>query len=68
MNKILVLVIFVHYLLAFQSCLVDSINWQTGGWAFACDFTNNDLKNAKTISSQCGPTWYAFYGFRLIVD
>ena len=43
--------------LVFETTFVQSqIQWQSGGWAFACDFKNSDLKNAKTSGSQCGPT------------
>ena len=31
------------------------INWNGNNWAFACDFKNNDLANAKTSGSECGP-------------
>ena len=42
-------------LLTFQSSLVQSIQWQQGGWANGCDFVGQDLSNAQVPASQCGP-------------
>ena len=50
-----------------------SINWQPTGWAFACDFINNDLQNVIIAAPQCGPrcvstsgcthfTWTSYQG------
>ena len=52
-NSVLFL-FFGLVLLILQSDFVESINWQSGGWAFGCDFTNNDLSNVKIPGSQCG--------------
>ena len=43
-----------YVLLIIQSSLAQEIQWQSGGWAFACDFKNNDLMNVKIPGSQCG--------------
>ena len=34
------------------------INWNGNNWAFACDFKNNDLTNAKSTGSECGQKCY----------
>ena len=31
-----------------------NIKWQPYGWAYACDFKNNDLMNVQTSSDRCG--------------
>jgi len=43
-----------HVLLIIQSGLAQQIQWQSGGWAFACDFKNNDLTDARIPGDQCG--------------
>ena len=34
---------------------VEAVTWQTGDWAFACDFKGNDLSNARVSGDKCGP-------------
>ena len=49
------MIFFIAYVLVIiQSSLAQEIQWQSGGWAFACDFKNNDLMNVKIPGSQCG--------------
>ncbi|KAI8801711.1 hypothetical protein BJ742DRAFT_835854 [Cladochytrium replicatum] len=31
------------------------INWQTGNWAYNCDWTGNDLTSAASAAADCGP-------------
>ncbi len=33
---------------------VNGADWQSGNWAFACDFRNNDLTNIRISGEQCG--------------
>ena len=54
MNKIVLRIILVLALLAFQSSLAQNIQWQPGNWAFACDFTGGDLKNVQISGDLCG--------------
>ena len=37
-----------------NSLVANQIQWQSGNWAFACDFTNGDLTSAKVSGDQCG--------------
>ena len=48
-------------LISYFSIVNGQINWQSGSptgtqWAFACDFTNNDLSNKQVASSNCAQT------------
>ena len=39
--------------LAFSTIRSQSIVWQTGNWALACDFVGNDISNALTRGEDC---------------
>ena len=32
---------------------MQGVTWQSGNWAFACDFKGGDIGNGKTIGSDC---------------
>ena len=38
------------------------MNWNGNDWALKCDFKNQDMSNAQTVSSQCGPKCLATSG------
>ena len=54
MNSSMLLFFFSLVLLILQCNFVEPITWQSGGWAFGCDFTNNDLSNVQISGSECG--------------
>jgi hypothetical protein len=33
---------------------VNAVDWQPENWAFACDFRDNDLTNARIRGEDCG--------------
>ena len=54
MNSLLFILVLIFSL---KCNHIQSITWQSGGWAYACDFAIgvNDLTNSLTTASQCGP-------------
>ena len=54
MNDSKIFTTFSLLFLIIDCILVQSIDWQSNGWAYGCDFKNNNLINVKTISSLCG--------------
>ena len=64
MKQIVSRIILINALLTFQSIFTQNIQWQSGNWAFACDFVGGDLSNVRMLNSgaQCGPTCAATNG------
>ena len=58
MKNLILKVIFIHALFFYENILMQSIQWQPGNWAFACDFPGDDIQNVLMPGSgaNCGPT------------
>lgn len=55
MVKNIKLLVIFQVIFLFNLIKVQAVTWQSGNWAFACDFKGNDLTNTRVSADQCGP-------------